>query len=115
MAGRRRHDGGVHVLLVEDDPGIATSSRDGLAAAGFTVDHVANGAAALTRSAQGGIDVIVLDLGLPDMDGRELCKGHRPEVVLLDLGPSAPLELTAPRPQLDSQERMCRWIPSATG
>lgn len=73
----RGHDVPVHVLLVEDDPGIATSSRDGLIAAGFTVDHVGTGAAALTRSAQGGIDVIVLDLGLPDMDGQDVAREVR--------------------------------------
>jgi DNA-binding response OmpR family regulator len=67
----------VHVLLVEDDPGIATSSRDGLIAAGFSVDHVATGAAALTRATQGGIDVIVLDLGLPDMDGQDVAREVR--------------------------------------
>jgi DNA-binding response OmpR family regulator len=67
----------VHVLLVEDDPGIATSSRDGLIAAGFSVDHVSNGAAALTRATQGGIDVIVLDLGLPDMDGQDVAREVR--------------------------------------
>jgi two-component system response regulator RegX3 len=67
----------VHVLLVEDDPGIATSSRDGLISAGFTVDHVGTGAAALTRSGQGGIDVIVLDLGLPDMDGQDVAREVR--------------------------------------
>lgn len=67
----------MHVLLVEDDPGIAASSRDGLIAAGFTVDHVADGRTALTRSALGGIDVIVLDLGLPDMDGQDVAREVR--------------------------------------
>jgi DNA-binding response OmpR family regulator len=74
----------VLVLLVEDDPGIAASSRDGLQAAGFAVEHVALGADALARlrtdsgaEAQTSVDVVVLDLGLPDMDGQDVAREIR--------------------------------------
>jgi DNA-binding response OmpR family regulator len=69
----------VHVLLVEDDPGIASSSVDGLQAAGFTVEHVATGTAALDRLSPGatGVDVVVLDLGLPDIDGQDVARTLR--------------------------------------
>ena len=69
----------MHVLLVEDDPGIAASSRDGLVAAGFTVDHVDEGAKALlaVSSSAVTIDVVVLDLGLPDMDGQDVAREIR--------------------------------------
>lgn len=69
----------MHVLLVEDDPGIAASSRDGLIAAGFTVDHVGEGAQALLALNGGDttIDVVVLDLGLPDMDGQDVAREIR--------------------------------------
>ena len=69
------------VLLVEDDPGIAASSSEGLRAAGFDVEHVARGADALARigdeDAGSPIDVIVLDLGLPDLDGQDVARELR--------------------------------------
>ncbi|MEO7753947.1 MAG: response regulator transcription factor [Terracoccus sp.] len=44
---------------------------------GYTVERVASGAAGLERVAQGGVDLIVLDLGLPDMDGLDVCRQVR--------------------------------------
>lgn len=78
--GRRaRHDGDMHVLLVEDDPSIAASSCDGLAAAGFTVDHVDDAASALLalKPESPRVDVVVLDLGLPDQDGQDVIREVR--------------------------------------
>jgi two-component system, OmpR family, response regulator RegX3 len=66
--------GGVQVLLVEDDPSIAASLSDSLVAAGYRVVHVATGAAAL--SADVG-ELVLLDLGLPDMDGYDVCRRLR--------------------------------------
>jgi DNA-binding response OmpR family regulator len=64
--------------MVEDDAAVAASSLDGLAAQGFTVDHVTTGAAALAAVASGTPpDVVLLDLGLPDMDGQEVCRRIR--------------------------------------
>ena len=72
-------DVAVRILLVEDDPGLAASAVDGLSAQGFTVDHVATGQAALDSVASSGPapDVILLDLGLPDIDGQEVCRRIR--------------------------------------
>ncbi|MFC6237049.1 response regulator transcription factor [Longivirga aurantiaca] len=69
----------MRILLVEDDPGLAASAVDGLAAQGFTVDHVATGQAALdsVASSDPSPDVILLDLGLPDIDGQEVCRRIR--------------------------------------
>ena len=64
----------VRILLVEDDPSIAVSLIDGLRDNGYDVDHVSTGAAALVAS---GHDVVLLDLGLPDMDGRDVCRTLR--------------------------------------
>ncbi len=64
----------MKILLVEDDRSIASSVVEGLEANGFTVTHVASGAAAL---AAGEHDLILLDLGLPDMDGRDVCRELR--------------------------------------
>lgn len=69
--------GDVHVLLVEDDPSIASSLTDSLDGAGFTVAHVATGAAAVATDAVEMADVVLLDLGLPDMDGYDVCRAIR--------------------------------------
>ena len=66
-----RHTVVVHILLVEDDQSIAVSLMDGLRDAGFVVTHAATGAAALCAEAA---DAVLLDLGLPDMDGRDVCR-----------------------------------------
>jgi len=64
--------------MVEDDAAVAASSLDGLAAQGFTVDHVTTGGAALDAVASAEPpDVILLDLGLPDIDGQEVCRRIR--------------------------------------
>ena len=68
------HAGGVHVLLVEDDERIAQPLAEGLRRQGFTTSCVSNGAEALAAS---GADVILLDLGLPDLDGLEVCRRLR--------------------------------------
>jgi DNA-binding response OmpR family regulator len=64
----------VKILLVEDDDAIAVSLSDGLVGAGFDVEHVSTGRAAL---AAGPADAVLLDLGLPDMDGRDVCRSLR--------------------------------------
>jgi DNA-binding response OmpR family regulator len=64
----------VHILLVEDDPSIASSLQDSLIGAGFEVTHVATGRAAI--DADPG-DVVLLDLGLPDVDGYDVCRAIR--------------------------------------
>jgi DNA-binding response OmpR family regulator len=67
----------VRVLVVEDDTSIARSLNDSLSDAGFTVTHVANGRDAI--AAAGEADVILLDLGLPDIDGYDVCRTVRAE------------------------------------
>ena len=68
----------VRVLLVEDDPAVASGVRDGLAANGYTVDYVSNGTSALAAAASEPLpDIILLDLGLPDMDGQDVCRSIR--------------------------------------
>ena len=66
--------GQVSVLVVEDDDGIATQLVRGLTRGGYTADHVTTGRDAL---AWGDPDVVLLDLGLPDVDGVEVCRQLR--------------------------------------
>ncbi len=64
----------MQVLLVEDDASIASSLVDALEGAGHTVVHVATGEAAI--DADHG-DIVLLDLGLPDIDGYDVCRRIR--------------------------------------
>jgi len=65
---------GASVLVVEDDPGIATQLVRGLSRGGYAVDHVTTGRDALDRASP---DVVLLDLGLPDADGVDICRQLR--------------------------------------
>ncbi|MDO6386755.1 two-component system response regulator CreB [Uliginosibacterium sp. 31-12] len=65
------------ILLVEDEPAIADTLAWALRSEGFEPCHVATGGEALARLAQGGIAVAVLDVGLPDLSGFELCRRIR--------------------------------------
>jgi DNA-binding response OmpR family regulator len=59
------------LLLVEDDPTIAEPLIEGLEYEGFRVRWVRTGQAALAGP---DADLVLLDLGLPDVDGREVCR-----------------------------------------
>lgn len=67
----------MRVLLVEDDPTLARHTTHFLRQAGFAVDLAATGAHALELEAINGYDAVVLDLGLPDMDGAAVCRQLR--------------------------------------
>jgi DNA-binding response OmpR family regulator len=65
------------VLLVEDDPVIAGLLEEVLRDQGYTVEHVEDGAAGLARIDAGGIDLVLLDRMLPNVDGLALCRQVR--------------------------------------
>jgi DNA-binding response OmpR family regulator len=65
------------LLLVEDDDGIAAPLVRTLEREGYAVERVATGGAGLERAARGDVDLVVLDLGLPDMDGLDVCRQLR--------------------------------------
>jgi len=67
----------VHILLVEDEPRIASFVRRGLEEEGHGVDVVGTLAEAREALAQRGPDLLVLDRGLPDGDGLELVRSLR--------------------------------------
>ncbi|GAB3465840.1 response regulator transcription factor [Actinophytocola sediminis] len=57
------------ILIVEDEERIASFVRKGLSANGFTTTVVADGRGAIDFALTGDFDLMVLDIGLPDMDG----------------------------------------------
>lgn len=72
-----RHNGEVKVLLVEDDASIASSVVASLGQSGVEVSHVATGAAGIDAVREDAFDVVLMDLGLPDMDGLDASKTIR--------------------------------------
>jgi two-component system KDP operon response regulator KdpE len=67
----------TRVLIVDDEPQILRALRINLSVRGYDVTAAATGAAALRAAAETRPDVIVLDLGLPDIDGLEVLAGLR--------------------------------------
>ena len=67
----------MKVLLVEDDPAIADSVTTSLSNAGMTVLHCATGTEAIAAAKEFAPEVILMDLGLPDMDGLDVSKAIR--------------------------------------
>ena len=67
----------MRVLIIEDDRAIAANLYDFLEARGHAVDAASDGVTGLHLAVTGGFDAIVLDLGLPGMDGTTLCRRLR--------------------------------------
>ncbi|XKK60742.1 winged helix-turn-helix domain-containing protein [Streptomyces sp. ARC32] len=65
----------MNVLIVEDDDGMAEALQEALGAHGFRTRRVATGAETLDHLAHVGL--VLLDLGLPDLDGHEVCRRIR--------------------------------------
>ena len=65
------------ILVVEDEPGISSFVAKGLTSAGYNVTVVDKGAEAISGALGGDYSLIVLDIGLPDMDGFEVLEQIR--------------------------------------
>jgi DNA-binding response OmpR family regulator len=80
----------VRLLVVEDEADLSDALALGLRREGYAVDVALDGATALDKLATTDYDLVCLDLNLPDMDGREVCR------VIRASSPIDPAE-TAPR------------------
>jgi DNA-binding response OmpR family regulator len=85
------------LLLVEDDDAIAEPLVGALTREGYRVDRAANGAEALARGLEAAHDLVILDLGLPDIDGIEVCRRLRAALPALPI-----LMLTARVEEVDA-------------
>jgi DNA-binding response OmpR family regulator len=74
---RQDKNGLMRVLLVEDDQSVADGLLDGLSGGTFETRHVSTGAAALEALTEFSPEIVLLDLGLPDIDGTEVCRKMR--------------------------------------
>ncbi|MBH1704611.1 two-component system response regulator CreB [Stenotrophomonas maltophilia] len=89
----------AHVLVVEDEAAIAETVLYALRSEGYAASHCLLGGEALQRLQDGDIDVVVLDVGLPDLGGFEVCRRLRAQA-----GPAAQLPvifLTARNDEVD--------------
>lgn len=69
----------MRILIIEDDPAIATNLYDFLSTHGHSVDAAGDGVTGLHLAVREPFDAIVLDVGLPGMDGMKLCQKLRSE------------------------------------
>lgn len=69
----------IRVLVIEDEPGIALALYKALRQASYQVDTAKSGTSGLRKAAAKKFDVVLLDLGLPDMSGLTICKQLRDE------------------------------------
>ncbi|MEU4347281.1 response regulator transcription factor [Streptomyces sp. NPDC023838] len=83
------HNAEHRILVVDDDPTVAEVVTGYLERAGYEVEHVGDGPAALRAAAARRPDLVVLDLMLPGMDGLEVCR------TLRGTGPVPVIMLTA--------------------
>ena len=69
----------MRILIIEDDPDIASNLYDYLESRGHSVDATPDGVSGLNLASTGVFDCILLDIGLPRMDGQVLCHKLRRE------------------------------------
>jgi two-component system catabolic regulation response regulator CreB len=65
------------ILIAEDEPAIAETVAYALGAEGLAAEHVLLGGEVVPRVRAGGIDLVVLDVGLPDINGFDVCRALR--------------------------------------
>ena len=95
----------MRLLIVEDELDLATALATGLRRDGYAIDLAATAADARERLREISYDVVCLDLGLPDGDGREVCREVRSgEITFPDRAQPRVLMLTA-RDALDDRVR----------
>ena len=67
----------AHILVVDDDPSLIRALRLGLRASGHEVSVATTGEQGFALVTRGDIDIVILDLGLPDIDGLAVCRRIR--------------------------------------
>ena len=86
----------VRILLVEDEEAVANAQRKLLDLAGYHTDMVSTGEAAMRSMESNGYDLILCDIGLPDMDGLDVLRNVRQR------DPDVPVIFVTGTPSLDT-------------
>jgi DNA-binding response OmpR family regulator len=84
------------ILIIEDDPAIVKGLEDALKEEHYTVVSASNGTKGYTMAKRENIDLIVLDLRLPDKSGEDICQDLRKEGINIPI-----LMLTSKKQELD--------------
>ncbi len=92
-------DPSLRLLIVEDQADLAANLWDYFSRRGHVVDHAVDGEAGLRLALSGDHDLVVLDLGLPRLDGLLLCRRLR------DAGRGVPVIMLTARDTLDDKLR----------
>jgi DNA-binding response OmpR family regulator len=82
------HHGCVLIAVIEDDPGLSEFLDEGLRSEGWSVTTASDGAAGVRVALHESVDLVILDLGLPVLDGSEVLKQvrtKRPDVPIIVL------------------------------
>jgi len=87
----------LRVLLIEDQRAMAENIWEFLEMQGQVMDHAGDGASGLALALANAYDVIVLDLGLPRLDGIEVCRRYRAQ------GKTAPILMLTARDRLEDK------------
>jgi DNA-binding response OmpR family regulator len=74
----------MRVLVVEDERDLARALAEGIRRDGYAVDTAFNGTEALDKLSGAPYDIVCLDLNLPDIDGREVCRRIQSDDMRLD-------------------------------
>ena len=86
----------MRLLVIEDEPDLADALAEGLRAEGYAVDVAYDGVEALRKAEAHPYDAVTLDLGLPGIDGQEVCRRlHAPRPDAPDAPPPRVVLLTA--------------------
>jgi DNA-binding response OmpR family regulator len=100
MTAPSRPEAKTHILVVDDEPAITASLAAFLRRAGYTVTVAANGEEALRRVADSHPGLIILDVIMPQVDGREVCRQLRaagnwtPIIMLTQVGDSTEIAMS---------------------
>jgi two-component system, OmpR family, response regulator MprA len=89
--------GGARLLVVDDDPDVRLSLKRALRYAGYSVTMAVHGAAALDYLAQAPVDLIVLDVLMPMVDGFDTCRRLR------ERGDATPILVLTARDGIDDR------------
>lgn len=92
-------DGAMRILLVEDDPKIASFIEKGLRAAGYAVDHASDGEAGLQLALSEPYDAAIVDIMLPRRDGLSLIDELRRQKI------STPVIILSAKDSVDERVR----------
>lgn len=100
--GKLRWTMAHRILVADDDPHIREVICFALGKAGMKTEAVGDGAAALRHAASSKPDLAVLDVGMPEMDGLDVCRELRKTS-------SVPILLSARDEEIDRSSRPRKW------